>query len=481
LRLLQKKGLATPADVPQAKPVNDLDLQTSPKPHIEPQRLSAAVTNSAQFRQPSEIKVRDRFRKERGDIIPLVRSINARGGLIHPPAVTPTNDLIAGERRLLAWQHPECRFRDQPIPVTVIDVDDIVTGEWDENDPALRKSFTPSEIVAIKRFLEPRLKAEAKERQREHGGTAPGKHSGEMPQSDVGRATDKLGAFVGKDRKTIERAEAVVRAAEQEPEKYGPLVQAMDRTGRVNGPWRRLQNIKAAEAIKNSPAPLPSRGPYAAGIIDFPWASEPDDDEKDHSARGYYPYPTMAPKQAAAFSVPSILAPNCSVWLWITNFHLMHGHHLPIAEAWGLKPVALLTWIKPRWGQGQRVRGATEHLVQMIRGNVPCLGSSTKSWFDGAGGEHSQKPAKAYEIVEKLTPAPRYFELFARGSERDGWDMHGNEIGKLITPRAQEPVPAKTSSSVSSKTLGENDDEKIPSFLRRGDPANAWLAGDGEA
>jgi N6-adenosine-specific RNA methylase IME4 len=426
-----------------------------------------------EFRSPSEIKVGDRFRKERDDIIPLVRSINARGGLIHPPAVTASNELIAGERRLLAWQHAECRFRDQLIPVTVIDVDDIVTGEWDENDPVLRKPFTPSEIVAIKRFLEPRLKAEAKERQREHGGTAPGKHSGDIPQSDVGRAVDKLGAFVGKDRKTIEKAEAVVAAAEQDPEKFGSLVEAMDRTGHVNGPWRHLQNIKAAEAINNPPAPLPNRGPYVAGIIDFPWASEPDD-EKDHGARGYYLYPTMTLKQAAAFPVPSILAPNCSVWLWITNFHLMRGHHLPMAQAWGLMPVALLTWIKPRWGQGQRVRGATEHLVQMIRGNVPCLGSSTKSWFGGEGGEHSQKPARAYEIVERLTPAPRYFELFARGGERDGWDMHGNEIGKLIAPPAQKPAIANAAAPIPSVLFQPDDGLDLPNFLRIGHPECNW-------
>lgn len=439
-----------------------------------PQGNSHHATPAQEFRRPSEITVGDRFRKERGDIVPLVLSINARGGLIHPVAVTANNELIAGERRLLAWQHPECRFRDQPIPVSVINIDDIVRGEWDENDSALRKPFTFSEIVAVKRHLEPQLKAEAKERQREHGGTAPGKHSGEIPQSVVGRAADKLSAFVGKDRKTIEKAEAVVAAAEQEPEKYGVLVEAMDRTGRVNGPWRRLQNIKAAEAIKNSPAPMPNRGPYVAGIIDFPWASEPDDDEKDHGARGYYPYPTMTPKQAAAFLVPSILAPDCSVWLWITNFHLMHGHHLPIAQAWGLKPVALLTWIKPRWGQGQRVRGTTEHFVQMIRGSVPCLGHSTKSWFDGEGGEHSQKPARAYEIVERLTPAPRYFELFARGGARDGWDMHGNEIGKLITPRAQNPVPEK-------RAVPAPVDEglELPNCLRIGHPdCDSWRKDD---
>ena len=42
--------------------------------------------------------------------------INERGGLIHPIAITRRNELIAGERRLLAWQLPECRFHDHPIP-----------------------------------------------------------------------------------------------------------------------------------------------------------------------------------------------------------------------------------------------------------------------------------------------------------------------------------------------------------------------------
>jgi len=82
-------------------------------------------------------------------------------------------------------------------------------------------------------------------------------------------------------------------------------------------------------------------------------------------------------------------------------------------------------------GQGQRARGATEHVIQMIRGDVACLGSDTKTWFEGAGGEHSQKPVEFYNIVEKLTPAPHYFELFSRGQPRESWDLHGNEVGKI--------------------------------------------------
>ncbi len=42
-------------------------------------------------------------------------------------------------------------------------------------------------------------------------------------------------------------------------------------------------------------------------------------------------------------------------------------------------------------------------------------------------GAHSQKPEAFYELVEKLCPAPRYAELFAR-SCRPNWDGHGDEL-----------------------------------------------------
>ena len=57
----------------------------------------------------------------------------------------------------------------------------------------------------------------------------------------------------------------------------------------------------------------------------------------------------------------------------------MRADHLVIAKEWDMRPVALLTWIKRKFGQGQRVRGATEHLIQLVRGDVPCLGFDQKS------------------------------------------------------------------------------------------------------
>lgn len=427
--------------------------------------MNPGAPDSPECRQPGEIIVGPRFRKGYGDVDALVLSINERGGLIHPIAITAANELIAGERRLQAWQHEKCRFKGQPIPVTVVNIDNIVAAERDENDPELRKSFTPSEAVAIARALRPRLEAQAIERQREGGRS---KACGKLPQAEKGKTREKIARATGKSARTLEKAEAIVAAAEAAPDKFGKLVEDMDRTGRVDGPHKRLQNILAAQKIKAEPPPLPMNGPYCAGIIDLPWASEPDDDQKDHGARGYYPYPTMTPKEAAALPVPTILAPDCSVWLWITNFHLMHGHHLTIAQAWGLEPVALLTWIKSRWGQGQRVRGATEHLIQLVRGNVPCLGSGTKSWFEGEVGEHSQKPAIAYEIVQKLSPAPRYFELFSRSGARENWDLHGNEVGKLAAPREPRPPSLRRSQASADARLD------IPNFLLIGHPDCNW-------
>jgi ParB family transcriptional regulator, chromosome partitioning protein len=123
-----------------------------------------------------QIKVGKRHRKDLGDIAGLAASI-AEIGLQHPIVVRPDGMLIAGERRLQAVQ----LLGKTEIPVTVIDLDDIVRGEFAEN--TYRKDFTLSEAVAIKRALEPIERARAKERM------LAGRPSGKFPK---GRALDQV-------------------------------------------------------------------------------------------------------------------------------------------------------------------------------------------------------------------------------------------------------------------------------------------------
>ena len=361
------------------------------------------------------IKVGARHRKDFGDLASLARAIDAEG-LLQPIAITPDNVLIGGERRLRAWQIT--RFRDQEIPVHVVDLNEIVRGEWSEN--ANRKDFTPSEIIAIKRAMEPMMKAAAKERQRDGGRL---KASGNFPEASKGEAANKLGAFVGKDRKTIEKMEAVVAAAEAEPEKYAELVVKMDKSGKVNGPFKRLQVMKQSEAIRREEPAVPSRGPYRVIVADPPWPAEPNKPVPE--GRAYFPYPTMTIDQICAVPVASVAADDCVLWLWVTNFHMRYAFQ--VLDAWGFTEKTILTWVKDKMGNGQNLRGKTEHCILATRGNPILDLRSQTTVIEGRVRHHSQKPLEFYTLVESLCPASRYAEFFARGPSRACWDGHGDQ------------------------------------------------------
>lgn len=111
---------------------------------------------------------------------------------------------------------------------------------------AEREDLPLSAAVALKRKIAPALEAAAKTRQRAHGGTAPGR-AGQVARGETGRAADQVAKVTGKSRRTMEKAEAVVAAAEADPAKYGPLVEDMDRNG-ADGAYKRLMNMRAAAA-----------------------------------------------------------------------------------------------------------------------------------------------------------------------------------------------------------------------------------------
>lgn len=105
------------------------------------------------------IVVKDRYRKDLGDLEPLKASIT-RLGLLHPIVVTPSWRLIAGERRLqsckaLGWTE---------IPAHVVNLEQLLEAERDENDPKIRKDVTVSERTAIAKAIEKTIKAQHGER-----------------------------------------------------------------------------------------------------------------------------------------------------------------------------------------------------------------------------------------------------------------------------------------------------------------------------
>lgn len=279
----------------------------------------------------AKIRIGKRHRRDLGDIEQLVASIKDIG-LLQPIVVTPDGTLIAGARRLEACK----RLGMREVLTRVHDLPEIVRGEFAEN--TARKDFTLSEAVAIKRTLEPGERAAAKKRML----------SGEPSEKfSKGRALDAVAKVVGQHRTTIAKAEAVVDAARAEPEKFGKLLADMDRTGRVNGIYKRLKIARQAEAIRAAPPPLPGRGPYSVIVADPPWPYEVRREDPSH--RATYPYPQMSLAEICALDVRALAAPDCVLWLWVTNFHMLNGAR-GVLDAWGFEPITILTWAKESHG-----------------------------------------------------------------------------------------------------------------------------------
>jgi ParB-like nuclease domain len=296
-------------------------------------------------RSIAEIVVGARHRRDLGDVASLARSIE-QNGLLHPVVIRRDGRLIAGERRLEAYK----LLGRTEIPATVVDLEEIASGELAENVD--RKGFLPSEIEAIRRTLESAEKAAAKARQGRPGGP----RSGKLPEHNGARTRDKLGVFAGVSGRTVEKIAAVVAAAEAEPEKYGRLAEAMDRRGRVDGPYRRLLNMRTAVQIRAEPPPLPN-GKWRVGSVDVGWPSEPDD--PDPARRGYWPFLTTSIEAAARLGIGSRFLDDAVLWFWVTNFHMRCAY--PILDAWGFHATpTILTWDKGRPGLGKRLRGQTE-------------------------------------------------------------------------------------------------------------------------
>ncbi len=359
----------------------------------------------------ADIRVGERHRKDMGDVEALAASIE-EVGLLHPIVVTPDDQLIAGKRRLEAARH----LGWQSIAATVVDIPAIVRGERDEN--MQRKDFLPSEAVAIRNAVIEVERGAARERQAEAGRN---KASGNFPEA--GEARDKAAMGTGYSGRTLDKASEIVEAAEAEPERFGKLKADMDRTGRVDGPYKRLVVAKKAEAIRKEKPTLPGRGPYRVIVADPPWPYELR--KVDPSHRATHPYPQMSINQIKALAVGEIAAPDSILWLWTTNHHMREAFE--VLDAWGFEHKTILTWVKDRMGTGDWLRGRTEHCLMAVRGKPTVVLVNQTTALDGPLRKNSQKPDEFYAFVEGLCPAPRYAELFQR-TAREGWDGHGDEV-----------------------------------------------------
>lgn len=322
----------------------------------------------------SEIKIRGRYRRNLGDIPNLAASIQ-EVGLLHPIVVRRDNRLIAGERRLQA-----CKLLGwKKVPVRVVDIDQIVRGEFAEN--AFRMNFLPSEVDAIRRALEPLEKAAAKKRMSDGGRGAKVSHPS--------RTSNRIGSFAGFSGRSVEKIRAIMEAAERQPKRFQPLVEEMDRTGRVDGPYKTLRQWLDADRISIKPI---IRGRFRTIVIDPGWRFP-------GQHRGRPDYATMSQEKLMALPVSKWADAASHLYLWTTNTTLPQA--LELMSNWGFEYKNVLTWMKPGLGLGAYFRCSTEQVLFGVRGRLLTRPPhDIPTHFQASKSRHSQKPHRSQKITK---------------------------------------------------------------------------------
>jgi len=167
--------------------------------------------------------------------------------------------------------------------------------------------------------------------------------------------------------------------------------------------------------------PLPE-GRFQLLYADPPW--QLGNPESDYAPENYYP--TLPLAEIKALPVPA--AENAVLFLWAVNGLLPQAFE--VIEAWGFEYKADIAWIKNGIGPGVWTRPRHELLFVARKGKFPPPEPRQRiaSVFEAKRGRHSEKPERAYELIEQMYPNVTKLELFARGRTRAGWSAWGNEV-----------------------------------------------------
>ena len=194
-------------------------------------------TQSSKTIPIDSIVIRDRVRKEFGDINSLAESISSVG-LLQPIVINENNELIDGQRRIKAYEQLE----RTEIPVFRVNLEKIILGEFHAN--LNRKEFTTSERVAVSNAVEEhfrknsrsvgRPKSTAKADGNESNSISPNSFDDGSKNNVVklttfsGRIKDNVSKYLGTTRNTLEKEKMIVEAAERDPESFEELRKKVD-------------------------------------------------------------------------------------------------------------------------------------------------------------------------------------------------------------------------------------------------------------
>lgn len=169
-------------------------------------------------------------------------------------------------------------------------------------------------------------------------------------------------------------------------------------------------------------------GTYRCIVIDPPWPIQKIDREVTPN-QAELGYKTMPLDDIVSMTLPEEAEDGCHLYLWTTQRFLPQS--FDILTGWGFKYLVTMVWHKSGGFQPVRLPQYNCEFVLLGRkSGLPFV--TTKAFpccFDGKRREHSRKPDEFYELVNRVSPAPR-IDMFSR-EKREGFDQWGDEQTKF--------------------------------------------------
>jgi N6-adenosine-specific RNA methylase IME4 len=231
----------------------------------------------------------------------------------------------------------------------------------------------------------------------------------------IDKGTPELAAAVDSGKVAVSAAALLV---DKSPEVQRAIVDSVER-GESKNVRQAIQKLNAADRREVTADEI-ADGAFPVIYADPPWEYSNtglggNDADKD---------PTMDTDAICAMPIGQKATSNAVLFLWATNPLLEDA--LRVCKAWGFEYKTNIAWTKTTQTTGFYCYGRHELLLICVRGAcLPKPGSIGASHIHAATDEHSKKPDKFYELIERMYDGP-YLEMFARRSRSD-WTAFGNE------------------------------------------------------
>ena len=182
---------------------------------------------------------------------------------------------------------------------------------------------------------------------------------------------------------------------------------------------------------------------YGAIYADPPWHFKIRS-PKGEGRSATQDYQCMSLDEICALPVQAIAAPDCALFIWITDPMLPTA--FKVIEAWGFtyKTVGF-TWAKTNskspgyfTGMGYWTRANPEQCILATRGSPRRKAKDVRQLIVAPRQGHSRKPDEVRSRIERLVDGP-YLELFARQST-PGWSTWGDQ--PTLFDQVKEKTPA---------------------------------------